>query len=349
MDARAAEFTDIADWLENIQKDTSVYWLRGDKAAGKSVVTHCFARVCRKHHTLAATYSLDAKNATPQALVSTLAANVITDVANYMQQPFQHYLSQRVKTLLKTMSPEEFFAQKIGMQIELALVPAWERLDELEKKPLLFLIDGIDKLNRANGLPLLIEFIRTAIEKLPVAFFLSGCQGTDNSPDLVLRKLKDSGLDAYMRTWDIKKYQPDAAARDIDSSDDEEVQEVDVVIPSTADDVDDVTPKAPAFNLKRSDTVRPSTRRRQRSDTLTRGVQITNEDLDARAPQLPAGAPIVLAGGLGRLNIASSSMSDCLEINTSRFCVTRAQLGIRTGALARAPLRPTGRQASAAS
>ncbi|EAU82363.2 hypothetical protein CC1G_06673 [Coprinopsis cinerea okayama7 len=177
---------DFARWLEE-DGQKRILWVYGEPGCGKSVITYWFADHCSQLKSLAASYKFTA-SCTQRIVQDTFLANLVTDFETYIGSSFTNALADVVGDF-RPQDREDFFQRPPKTQLLDLIVPTFNKLPERDKKPLLVVLDGIDKCDEWAAKDV-FHLIKVAIEHLPICFFIS-CHQNDTIDYFLRRILAD--------------------------------------------------------------------------------------------------------------------------------------------------------------
>ncbi|EAU85846.2 hypothetical protein CC1G_05063 [Coprinopsis cinerea okayama7 len=161
-------------WIAECTRDNCIFWLNGEPGCGKSVVAHWFADGCEKRNSLAASYVFTKPTSTA-ALLDGFVANLATDFAEYLGDPWRNALVSTATNIGLEKYADQFFTRPLRHQMGKLLVPTFFVIDPTQQKPLLVVLDGLDKCDDF-ALKALFELIEEAILHLPICFFISSTE-----------------------------------------------------------------------------------------------------------------------------------------------------------------------------
>ncbi|EAU82365.2 hypothetical protein CC1G_06675 [Coprinopsis cinerea okayama7 len=167
---------DFARWMRNVSRQKPVFWLRGHDRCGKTVITYYFAQRCKDNAALAASYRFT-DNINFEEFQTDFIASVVGEMSSYLGDSFSESLA-RLTDKLDLANPvveREFLSRPLKDQLNELVVPAFNALPEDEKRPLLVVLDGIERCGDPEcwALASLFDFITEAMAKLPICFFIT--------------------------------------------------------------------------------------------------------------------------------------------------------------------------------
>ncbi|TFK22792.1 hypothetical protein FA15DRAFT_695481 [Coprinopsis marcescibilis] len=165
---RAEAMRRLIGWLETVDTTKPIFWLHGEPNCGKSVFVHHIFQRLHYHEAVASTFRFN-KHTDQATLGEIFISNLITDIG--------HYLGPAFRTALHEIAPEgifennRFLKRSLDQQLVELLVPAFDHIPEAKKKPLLIIIDGIERCDY-DALINLFGVVEIAIQKLPICFII---------------------------------------------------------------------------------------------------------------------------------------------------------------------------------
>ncbi|KAG2014290.1 hypothetical protein CC2G_011121 [Coprinopsis cinerea AmutBmut pab1-1] len=177
---------DFVRWLED-DTQRRILWIHGEPGCGKSVITYWFADHCFQNKSLAASYKFTS-SCTQRIIQDTFIANLVVDIEKYIGSSFTHALASVVDDF-RPQDHQDFFLRPLKTQFLDLVVATFNRLPERDKKPLLVVLDGIDKCDEWAAKDV-FHLIKVAIEHLPICFFIS-CHHNDTIDYFLQRVLAD--------------------------------------------------------------------------------------------------------------------------------------------------------------